>query len=70
MKNQNEQFDDILNQVIIVFISSIIVAIIRYLYNYYHTESLNKLTMYTLTNNICNKITKFVKSLFQYIFTQ
>ena len=43
---------------------------IRYLYNYYHTESLNKLTMYTLTNNICNKITKFVKSLFQYIFTQ
>ena len=39
-----------------------------YLYNYYHSETLHKLTMYTIVNNIYNKITKIIKSVFQYFF--
>ena len=41
-----------------------------YLYNYYHSETLHKLTMYTIVNNIYNKITKIIKSVFQYFYTQ
>lgn len=43
---------------------------VKCLYNYYHIESLNKITMYTIVNNIYNKISKFVKSIFQYFFYQ
>jgi hypothetical protein len=41
---------------------------VTYLFNYYETESLNKLTMYTIINNIYSKISKVIKSVFQYFF--
>ncbi len=45
MKNQNEQFDDILNQVIIAIIVAIILSTLRYLYNCINPKKLYNFTL-------------------------
>ena len=53
MKNQNEQFDDILNEVIIAIIVAIILPTLRYLYNcikFDYKELINLLIEYNKTN--------------------